>query len=361
MQFVVERDLALLLIFTQIAFVFLFIKSERLRDLADVVSCGLSGAFIHLLLLQLGQIKSNEWEIISASMLVLSFSFIGWSLTRLDAQKIGLNSDSELHKRYPISSFDTDFHNERLKTLGIFSATFIHEINQPLSILLLKVQDTQKALEENDTKRMEKGLSGIEKQLQNIVQLTQSLKTFSASQRNLDSGFVSVKEIFEFVDDLCGIWLNSRNVRLIWPQNYPSIEVSGGRTLHAQVLLNLIKNAVDAMNGFSEDVEKWVKLDINERSGTVEFTVSNAGPAIDKTARHFLFKAFFSTKKAGTGTGLGLAVSRELVESVGGEIHYDDLSPFPKFVVRYSFLPSVRDEMSDKSVDENYHSLRDVA
>lgn len=355
------HGLAILLILAQAVFFLLFFKSERVKAWADVICCGLLGAFIHFLLLQLGRVSASEWEIISASVLVLSFAFIGWSISRFDERHAGLGTRSENSGRDVIPQQGINFHDERLKTLGLFSATFVHEINQPLSVLLLKVQDTQRALHESNANAMSKGLSGIEKQLQHVLSLTQTLRSFSASDVHIEGGFVPVRQIFEDVYELCEMWIRSLDVRLIWPNEFPEIEVSGGRVLHTQILINLIKNSADALGELPKETERWIKVEINEHGGSVEFAVSNNGSALIGATRKHLFKAFFSTKKPGRGVGLGLAISKELVESVGGEIKYDDFSATPRFVVRYSYLPSVNIERKEHPVNDSFKPLKDVA
>jgi C4-dicarboxylate-specific signal transduction histidine kinase len=87
--------------------------------------------------------------------------------------------------------------------------------------------------------------------------------------------------------------------------------------------------------------QRWVRIDIKEQGGNVEFAISNGGPAVSKFVQSNLFKPFFTTKRTGRGMGLGLALCRELVQTVGGEIWYDETARTPRFVVRYSFLPHV--------------------
>lgn len=356
-----QEHLAALLILSEAALLALFLKSERIRHFADVLCCALMGAYVHFLLLQFGRMSSGEWEILSASVLVLSFSLMGWSLNH-GPEKSDLTEqslESLVTRKEPAD--EVNLHEERLKMLGAMSARFVHEMSQPLSILLLKIKNIEKSIDDNDLKGVKRSLSTLENQVQNILQLSNTMKHFSAGHRQTESGFVAVNDIFQFVCEMCEIWMGDSEVRLHLPESCPQIEVAGGRTLHVQVLLNLIKNSVDAVSELPEKEEKWVKVEIQERGGCVEFAVSNSGPTISKSRQMNLFRPFYSTKKSGKGMGLGLAISKDLVESVGGEIWYDEKAKSPRFVVRYSFLPSVSADILESSEQNALTSVRQVA
>lgn len=356
-------SLAVLLILAEAGFIYLFIRSERVRAWADVVCCGLLGAFVHLLLLQFGNIRSEEWEVLSASILVLSFSFMGWSMNRDDDHtQQNVSSLVELSNvREGIGAFGTSAHDERLRTLGGISARFVHELNQPLSTATLRIQELKRARKNGDEDSLEKCIASIEIQLQHVVQLTQAVRSFSSPDSQAQTGFVEVREVFHLVHDLSEVLTSGNGIQFKWPTEVPLLVVSGGRTLHAQVLMNLIRNAVDAVCELPRQAHRWIEIEISEQGGSVEISVTNAGPAVGKKTQSNLFRPFYSTKRMGQGLGLGLSICRELVESVGGEIWYDENSPNPRFVVSYSFLPSVQDELNVDSSLTSYQDYKEVA
>ncbi|MEY3902810.1 MAG: hypothetical protein RL189_2116, partial [Pseudomonadota bacterium] len=109
------------------AFVCLFLYSGRLRAWADVICSGLVGMFIHSLLMQLGNLRNDEWDILSASLFVLSFSFMRWTMQKrsenLSLSESGSESDSLNDAPHQVRGLnENDFHDDRLRTVGLMSA-----------------------------------------------------------------------------------------------------------------------------------------------------------------------------------------------------------------------------------------------
>jgi signal transduction histidine kinase len=92
--------------------------------------------------------------------------------------------------------------------------------------------------------------------------------------------------------------------------------VSQGRM--TQVLVNLLINAADAMDGKGQ-----VAVTCETAAGRVRIAVSDEGPGIDRELRRKVFDPFFTTKPPGQGTGLGLSISRAIVETYGGTLELD--------------------------------------
>jgi C4-dicarboxylate-specific signal transduction histidine kinase len=348
------------LLVAEILFCILLLRSERLRAWADVVCCALLGAFIHFLLLQFAKVRAEEWEILSASILVLGFSVMGWSMNRiggLPAQHESQLSDTSTHSTDEIRLANYSMHDERLKAMGAMSARFVHELSQPLSVMMLRIEEIKRARKNHDEKSLEKSMQNIEEQLRHMLQLSKALKEFASSDEQIQPGFVRLDEIFSLTQILCEAWTLAGDVEIRWPSQVPDIEVSGGCTLHAQVLMNLLKNAVDAVSALPEKTPRWVQVDILERGGDVEIAVANAGLPIHRNVQSRLFKPFFSTKRMGHGLGLGLSICQQLVHSLGGEIWYDARASHPRFVVRYSFLPSVQGLVAESASKTNIQSV----
>ncbi|MHC4682411.1 MAG: sensor histidine kinase, partial [Planctomycetota bacterium] len=80
--------------------------------------------------------------------------------------------------------------------------------------------------------------------------------------------------------------------------------------------MNLLLNAMDAIS----DRQGKVKINVESSNGEVMVTVTDNGPGIDENIRERIFEPFFSTKEVGQGTGLGLAVSKTLMQKGGGDL-----------------------------------------
>jgi len=97
---------------------------------------------------------------------------------------------------------------------------------------------------------------------------------------------------------------------------WPRVMVSQGRM--TQVLVNLLLNAADAMDGKGQ-----VAVTCESVAGRVRIAVGDEGPGIERELRRKVFDPFFTTKPPGQGTGLGLSISRSIVESYGGTLELD--------------------------------------
>jgi signal transduction histidine kinase len=96
----------------------------------------------------------------------------------------------------------------------------------------------------------------------------------------------------------------------------------------SQVLLNLMDNALDAMGGSGR-----VEIVASQSENAVEIRVRDHGPGIAEEARAHLFEPYFSTKEDGKGSGLGLYLSKEILESGGGSLAYQTGAEGTTFVV----------------------------
>jgi len=104
-------------------------------------------------------------------------------------------------------------------------------------------------------------------------------------------------------------------VRIDLPEDMPRIKCSAGS--FQQVLVNLLLNARDAL---LEQPEPLITISASHADGKVVLSVSDNGSGVSDEIRQKIFDPFFTTKPIGKGTGLGLAVSKQLIEEVGGSL-----------------------------------------
>ncbi len=107
-------------------------------------------------------------------------------------------------------------------------------------------------------------------------------------------------------------------VRKNWPQSLPEVKVD--RNQMQQVLMNLLNNAVDAVNDEGEIRISFETMDGETDQAGVRMVVSDTGPGIPPQNLSRIFDPFFTTKPADKGTGLGLAISQAIVKRHGGSI-----------------------------------------
>jgi C4-dicarboxylate-specific signal transduction histidine kinase len=107
----------------------------------------------------------------------------------------------------------------------------------------------------------------------------------------------------------------------------------------SQVLINLINNAVDAIQDLPE---KWIRIDARLQKGMIHIAVTDSGHGIPKDLADKIMKPFFTTKGVGKGTGLGLSISRGIAQDHGGDLTLDEDSPHTRFVL---ILPQARESL----------------
>lgn len=215
--------------------------------------------------------------------------------------------------------------SERLATVGRLSAGLAHEVGNPLSALM-GLQDLMMdgALSEEEHRdfleRMKKETARIHRVLTDLLAYARPGGS-RESEREPASG--RVDEAVADVVALLGPQKDLKEVEIATEveDNLPEVRLSQAEL--TQVLLNLTMNAANAC----EQKGKIVISVSQKDEETVVTTVSDDGPGVAPEVQETLFEPFVTTKEVGQGTGLGLSVSRGLVESVGGRIFVEANEP----------------------------------
>jgi C4-dicarboxylate-specific signal transduction histidine kinase len=207
----------------------------------------------------------------------------------------------------------------RLAEFGRFAAQQIHELRQPL----FAIHGLAQLLLERDRVELDEVLDfarHIVEQSERLTSLVSSLRQLSipaspAGKRRAEVGPALIR-----VTSLLDLRLRKGGVTLrthIAPDVPPVAITSHGLE---QVLINLLANALDAVAGIARPITqvRAAAMPENPRFATVE--VADNGTGIPRAVRHRLFESFFTTKGEEQGTGLGLAVSREIARGVGGDL-----------------------------------------
>ncbi len=210
---------------------------------------------------------------------------------------------------------------EKLASLGTMAAGVAHELNNPIGIMLgfcdlLLERMGAGTMEYNDLKTIERhGLhcKSIVERLLSFARISEEAEQCC----DLNAGVESMVSVVQHTLDLKSIKLG-----LSLAAGLPMIQ--GDCTRIQQVLLNLINNAVYAMNGGGV-------LNISTRRGikdgdTIELIVGDSGCGIKREYLGKIFDPFFTTKKVGEGTGLGLSVSYGIITKFGGTIECESIS-----------------------------------
>jgi two-component system sensor histidine kinase HupT/HoxJ len=231
--------------------------------------------------------------------------------------------------------------NEKMASLGRLLAGVAHELNNPISFVYANTHTLEKYLSQFETyfERVQAGASReelvalrealkLDRNLRNLAQVVQGARDGAERVRDIveDLRRLSADGAGEMTDfDL----LETARVAVNWIERGAKsdlrIRYEGeapcmvcGRPGHIQqVLMNLVQNAVDAMEGMADPA---LRLDLRYEGARAVLEICDTGPGIPAAEVPSIFDPFYTTKEVGKGTGLGLSISHKIVEEHGGTL-----------------------------------------
>lgn len=235
-------------------------------------------------------------------------------------------------------------HISRLSAMGEMASTLAHELNQPLTAIANYMKGSIRILGDLQFDRAAVLKSALDKAAEQAVragQIIRRLREFVArgeSERTTDS----LAKIIEEASALALVGAKESGVHVRMRLEPAGTMVLVDRIQIQQVLLNLIRNAIDAMEACAKK-ELTISTDMM-KDGVVRVSVADSGPGIDPSIRDQLFQPFVTTKSE--GMGVGLSISRTIIDAHGGELWIED-NPAGGAIFRFS-LP-----VAENRVDEN--------
>jgi signal transduction histidine kinase len=212
---------------------------------------------------------------------------------------------------------------DRLSKMTVLTASLSHELNQPLTAILSCAQAGMRFLDsDNLDKEQAKEI------FQNIIEDDKRAGGIISGVRSLMKLEIREKEnvmVNSLVNETLDIMRNeiSRNgVRIITNLENSPIFVFADKIQIQQVLLNFLRNSIDVM-GKSNTADKRIEVSMKLVKDSVIVSVRDSGPGIDRSILEKVFKPFITTSK--TGFGIGLAVSRSIIQDHKGEIWAENL------------------------------------
>jgi PAS domain S-box-containing protein len=214
-------------------------------------------------------------------------------------------------------------HAARISMLGEFAASIAHEVNQPLGAIRINCETSLRWLDRPQP-NVAKARELVELTLSDarraadIVDRIRTMATGRLPQRVRLSLHDVIEESIVFLTDQ--LQSNGVIVSLDLAQGLP--ELIGDRTQLQQVIVNLALNAIQAMSQSASARRSLLVRTKSTDADIVLCTVEDSGPGIDVLHLSRLFESFFTTKDA--GMGMGLSVSRSIVEAHGGQLRADN-------------------------------------
>lgn len=224
----------------------------------------------------------------------------------------------------------------KLAALGQMSAALAHEINQPLAALQTYLASARALLDRGEVDKADGSLTRMAALIGRISGLTQHLKRF-ARKAPPDRAPLPLRQAVENALALFEnrLMLEDVQVALALP---PSLTAWGDAVRLEQVLVNLIGNALDAMA--DQPVRRLEITSLPAADDYVRLSLADSGPGIAPEVLPRLFTPFVTTKPVGQGLGLGLVVSRSIIEEMGGHLTVENRPPPAQGAVFTLTLPA---------------------
>jgi two-component system C4-dicarboxylate transport sensor histidine kinase DctB len=218
----------------------------------------------------------------------------------------------------------------KLALLGQMAAGISHELSQPLAALHTLADNAAELLKRNDPDSASSNLQLIGGLCTRMGNIVGELKAFARKEpARLQP--VRVAQVIASTLMLIEPLRHTSRTRIETTLEDADLAILGDGIRLEQVLVNLLRNAMDAMEVIHTPAEKRIELHVRSQGDTVTLCVRDHGPGLSDEASAHLFEPFFTTKPSGKGLGLGLSLSQAIVREMGGQITASHAAPGARF------------------------------
>jgi len=237
----------------------------------------------------------------------------------IKAVNLRLQEEIEEHRRTEQVLRNTQaelVQSSKLAALGQMAAGIVHELNQPISAMRTHAASGRLLLDRQETEQARESFGSIARITDHMASITAQLKIF-AHKAPQQCEPVAIRDCLNEALAMTDALLTEGDIRVDKQLPPEPLTVCGDRSRIEQVLVNLIRNAVDAMR---EAPRRVLGIGVAVDGQAVEMTISDSGPGIEEQHMAELFNPFFTTKEVGKGLGLGLSISYRIITDLGGTI-----------------------------------------
>ncbi len=341
----------------------LFDLSEREPMVVSVVLTLLAlGACTLGLLSPFGRLASpGALRVYEGYSLVLAVVIILFTLVQISRENLrverALRLDVQARERAErqlAESRQAAINAAKMAALGEMSASVAHEVNNPLSAILLRSQRLDQLARAGtmDGAAVLKTAHEIDRAVERIRRIVDALRAF-ARQRDEDP--LRPELLAPLVADaveLCEQRFRLRGVALEVDPIPEGLQVHCRGTQVTQVLLNLLSNGYDAVEG---QPDKWVRIMADAEDGVVHIAVLDSGPGVPPEIADRIMEPFYTTKEIGRGTGLGLSLSEGIAVAHGGHLELDRDAHPTRFVLTLRRAAPERPPAGDTAAAQQPH------
>lgn len=236
----------------------------------------------------------------------------GWMSSVVD---ITSQKQNEAHQREQDEKLR---HVQRRAIMDEMASTLAHEINQPLLAIGANARAARQLLERGKVENLKDCLETIEQQKNRAAEIVRKIKDH-VRLKTKGSESCDINQLATNVLEFLSPEIENHKTRVTTRLQLPLPKVQGDRVLLEQVLVNLLMNALQAMQAIP-DSGRLLELETQSNSVELLLRVSDCGPGIPASIAGQLFKSFVTTKE--DGLGIGLSICRTIVESHGGRLSF---------------------------------------
>jgi two-component system C4-dicarboxylate transport sensor histidine kinase DctB len=204
----------------------------------------------------------------------------------------------------------------KLAALGQMSAALSHEFNQPLAAAKNYAENASLLVERGRLEEVTENLRRISGLIDRMASISKHLRNF-ARKPNEKMAAVGLEAVLRDTLEIVGARLKAADAVLDVDLGPVPLAVKAGPVRLQQVLVNIISNAADAVEG-RED--RRITLQAVQRGQTVSISVRDRGAGVPPAIAERIFDPFFTTKGVGRGLGLGLSISYNIIKDFGGQL-----------------------------------------
>lgn len=208
----------------------------------------------------------------------------------------------------------------KLAGLGQMSAALSHELNQPLAAAKTYAETTGLLIERGRVDEASDNLKRISALIDRMASISRHLRNF-ARKPNEKLGAVSVEDVIRDTIEIVSARLKAADAELSITIEPGLPRVMAGAVRLQQVLVNIVTNAADAVEGLED---RRIDVSASGAAEKVVIIVRDRGPGVPAAIRERIFDPFFTTKGVGKGLGLGLSISYNIVKDFGGSLSVTD-------------------------------------
>ncbi len=228
------------------------------------------------------------------------------------AELLTLDLESEQEYRRTAQTLQ---YAQRLSNVGQMVASVNHELNQPMASIRMLAETSIEMLDVGQLRQADEDIAAMHQLSARLVELTSQLAAFPAQPAVETMASVNIAEAVDEALLVLGRRLAQTHCEIV--RERLDVDVQGVSAPLVRVLFNLLNNALDAMQA---QPKRRISLLADIEGGMVTLRVTDAGPGLSASVLERLFQPFFSSKAAGRGLGLGLALSRDALRRMHGDL-----------------------------------------